>query len=461
MSVSDKTRIFAALAFLFALFVFAGGAFWASHKLWPYALIADAGEQFAFMRRTDFGEKPEWGWPVTREGEGVTVNLEGRPAPGATLIAGAFADGQAVRLLDLDGRVIREWPARFEEIWPDPQHIFPKSHIPTYKFGYGVHGLLADPNGDILVNFEELGMAKLDRCGTVLWTLDRRTHHAVTKAPDGTYWVLANRDVRELDAALVWPPRAPGGLPRRGSSLDPSPPKSFGGDFANYEDLLLHVSADGQVIGEFSILSALIEAAEWSEISQGFNPADRDPTHTNDVEIVTPALAARIAPAKAGDLLINMHNVDMLAVISAESGKMVWRAKGPWVHAHDPDILPDGTISLFDNNDNYWWGAAQHRPGSRIVQFAPDTRAARVVIPSERNDFHFYTRIHGNHQYLPNGDILVVEALAGNVMEFAPDGALVWQYVQKIDEETAAWISEAHRYPPDYFTVTDWACPAG
>jgi hypothetical protein len=65
----------------------------------------------------------------------------------------------------------------------------------------------------------------------------------------------------------------------------------------------------------------------------------------------------------------------------------------------------------------------------------------------------------GRHQYLPNGDLLVLESLFGSVTEFAPDGALVWQYVQPLDDKWAAIIGEAERYPPDFFKVSNWSCP--
>ena len=83
----------------------------------------------------------------------------------------------------------------------------------------------------------------MDRCGDVIWTLDRRTHHAVTPAEDGSFWVPGKRDAREVSKDLALP-----------GMLGPDDEFS-----SEYEDLLLHVSADGKVLREISFLKALID----------------------------------------------------------------------------------------------------------------------------------------------------------------------------------------------------------
>ncbi len=50
----------------------------------------------------------------------------------------------------------------------------------------------------------------------------------------------------------------------------------------------------------------------------------------------------------AGDLLLSMRNFNALAVLNKASGKIVWMQHGPWGQRHDPDIAPDGTVTVFD-----------------------------------------------------------------------------------------------------------------
>jgi len=449
--VSDKVRLFIAAGVLALLAAFALGGVWIGKRLWPYGLVQQALDEWTFQQNTDFGTKPSWAMPIAHAGDGVVVNEAGRPAPGLTLIGGMFRNGLEIRLVDLDGKAVNTWPLDFHRVWPEPTHIFPQSVIPKFKFGYNVHGLLAEPDGDVVFNFDGLGLVKMNRCGAVQWKIDRRTHHSITPDGQGGYWALAHRDIRDLDPHMVLPARGTGRAPR-----------SFDDSYNEYENLLLHIDADGKVIKEFSLLASLFKVATWPELFEVADPESKrhDPMHVNDIEIVTRELARRIPAAKPGDLLLSIRNLHMLAIIDPQTEEFVWRRTGPWVRQHDVDILPDGRLSLYDNNDNHSYNRNLELPGSRIVQFAPDTGQARQVIPTQTNDYYFYSRIYGRHQYLPNGDMLVIEPLFGNVMEFAQDGKIVWQYVAPVDDKRAAIITEAQRFAPGYFTVADWSCPA-
>ena len=70
----------------------------------------------------------------------------------------------------------------------------------------------------------------------------------------------------------------------------------------------------------------------------------------------------------------------------------------------------------------------------------------------------FYTPIAGKHQNLPNGNILVTEALAGRVFEVNQKGDIVWEFINRYDENTVLTITQAIRYPEQYFAVQHWAC---
>ena len=176
----------------------------------------------------------------------------------------------------------------------------------------------------------------MDRCGDVIWTLDRRTHHVVTPAEDGSFWVLGKRDAREVSEDLA--------LPDMLSSDD---------EFSSeYEDLLLHVSADGTVLREISFLQALIDHGGWYLL---YDRPKVSPTHVNDIELVTPALARRISGVEPGDLLLSARHLDALAIVSRRNGGILWLQVGPWIQQHDPDIMPNGTISVFNNNLRVSW----------------------------------------------------------------------------------------------------------
>ena len=140
---------------------------------------------------------------------------------------------------------------------------------------------------------------------------------------------------------------------------------------SEYEDLLLHVSADGTVLREISFLQALIDHGGWYLL---YDRPKVSPTHVNDIELVTPALARRISGVEPGDLLLSARHLDALAIVSRRNGGILWLQVGPWIQQHDPDIMPNGTISVF-NNDLKSLG------GSSIIEFDPRTEESMTRFP--------------------------------------------------------------------------------
>ena len=92
------------------------------------------------------------------------------------------------------------------------------------------------------------------------------------------------------------------------------------------EDTILHVSADGKVLEEISIIDAILKGG-YQVDPPASGEADfetRDPTHLNNIELVTEELAERIPQVEAGDFLVSLRIPSALAVISRESGALVW-----------------------------------------------------------------------------------------------------------------------------------------
>jgi hypothetical protein len=415
------------------------GVIWAKKEIWPYRSLAMFYHDLKFYAfDTGFYSRSNIMIPIAYEGNGVTLNLEGETADGLTLMAGIFPTGVSLRLIGMDGELINKWAVDFWEIWPSPSHIYPKSEIPGFKWGYQVHGMWANPDGSVVFNVANLGLVKMDRCGDVIWTLDRRTHHAVTSTEDGSFWVPAKRDARKVPEDVALP-----------GTLGPD------GEFSSeYEDLLLHVSADGKVLREISFLKALIDHGAWYLL---YDRPEVAPTHVNDIELVTPALARRISGVEPGDLLVSTRHLHALAIVSHRNGAILWLQVGPWVRQHDPDILPDGTISIFNNNDDREDDIDNFFGGSSIVEFDPKTEQSVTISPNDTNE-RFYTRIMGAHQHLDNGNLLITESMQGRVFEVNARSKIVWEYVQPFNDEYAAIIEEAIRFNYDYFKVKNWSC---
>ena len=114
-----------------------------------------------------------------------------------------------------------------------------------------------------------------------------------------------------------------------------------------YEDGVLRVSPEGEVLAEISVLKAL--AATYPGLLS-VNYEDHlevdadDPLHLNGVEPLPAAWADRFPGLAAGDLLVSLRSINTVAVIDPSDGPGEVGALGPFAKQHDPDWLPDGRI---------------------------------------------------------------------------------------------------------------------
>ena len=421
--------------------VFGYGLAAGRYELFPFPLVQYAKgslDQVIAERDTLLGLRPTWLLEAARyEGDGVTRLSAGQAFPGLTLMSGFFDNDLEIRLVRLDGTVANRWPLRFHEIFPDTSHIQPPELVPQTDWNTGVQGARALRDGSVVFNFEGLGTAKLDRCGAVQWTLPRMTHHSVDLSEDGTFWIPGTRYVG-------------------GDSPFPvlKPPYD--------EDTLLHVSADGRVLQEISVLGLLfendLEAVLFANGRGGVDlPQERNITHLNDIEELTPAMAPHFPQFAAGDLILSLRNYNLVLVVDPRTRKVKWHQTGPWLKQHDPDFEPNGRISVFSNNtDGTDTGALLG--GSTIIEIDPRTRATSVEYGHGPNQ-RLFTKYRGKHQRLPNGNEVIVESHAGRVLEINDRDEIVWEFVNRYDDDSVAIVAGATRYPEGYFARTDWTCP--
>lgn len=284
---------------------------------------------------------------------------------------------------------------------------------------------------------------KYATCGGVDWTLDRKTHHSVTRNPDGTFWIPSKRDPKEIAPEDYLP----------GVSYD-SLMKT-----ANYTDSALLVGPDGAVRRELPVLERIIDwIAEIQKIQEfsRFQQVQSDFLHLNDIEVVTPELADRIDGVAAGDLLLSLCNLNALTIVDATTGQAKWMTSGPWIRQHDPDITPEGLITVFD------YGSDQRLPGvkvpgSHVMLYDPSSDQAITLYPKTL-DQSFFTSIMGTQQALPNGNFLITETKRGRVFEVTPDGEMAWSLVLASTDKTAAILESAIRLDPDQFPPSLLAC---
>jgi len=173
-----------------------------------------------------------------------------------------------------------------------------------------------------------------------------------------------------------------------------------------------------------------------------------------------------------GNVLTSLRNIDTICIIDKVTGNIKWQwGPGEISHPHDPSLLENGNILLFDNG-------AHRRDGSlfcysRGVEVNPATNKIEWEYKASPPQ-SFYSALISGCQRLPNGNTLICEGLRGRVFEVTVDGEIVWEYVnpfyapwtggsqgvsggakEGMDVPEYIWpfsnaLFRAYRYMPDY-----------
>lgn len=337
-------------------------------------------------------------------------------------------------VVELDGTSVQHWSVDWFALWPEADHL-PEILRPQQQPGTHIHGAVVMDNGDLVFNFEYLGLMRLDVCGDVVWRLPYQTHHSIHRdEKTGNLWVSGR--IYHEEPSPAFPNHAP--------------PFS--------EPTVLEISPDGEILKEISVtgllqkndLDALLHIDVFEHIANK-NPRSRavatgDILHLNDVEIFPDHLAAGVF--EPGDLMISLRNVHTVLVFDPETEEIVFQKSGGFVGQHDPDFIDGNRISVFDNAS----GINGDALASRIVTVSGEDPFAKPEIDYQGSEeAPFYTQIMGKHQWLDNGNLLLTESTGGRAFEVDGDGEIVWQYVNLIDDDgLVGMLDEAQRLPPRF-----------
>lgn len=369
---------------------------------------------------------------ATREGGGGV-------APALTLITSTWRDfgwNPGLKLIDRDGQVLHEWRVNPTELFSESDH-----RRGTSLSEQDVHGSTLLPDGDVVVNVEYAGTARLDACGDVEWTVSEGNHHSVARAADGSFWI-------------------PGVSQRRQPTSQRYPEGYPGLDGRIFHSLILRVSPDGELLRTIPVLDLLYENDLERFIPKNDQHDQEDVLHLNDVEPLSPEMAAEYPLFEAGDLLASLRNLDLVLVFDPESLEVKWSASRPFIMQHDPDWMGDGWIGVLDNN----WDDTERGTmlgGSRVVALQPHTDSSRVLFPTADSD-PFYTAHRGKWQQLGNGNLLLAESDEGRIVEVGPDGRTLWEWTaESYDDSSVPSVTRASRVDLTREEVAAWPCSPG
>lgn len=331
-------------------------------------------------------------------------------------------------IMDRDGAVRHVWPIDPEEPWAELAQVrgFEVEDIVT-------RGVYVYDNGDLLVSYDarntfpfSMGMAKFDKDGKLIWKNDALIHH----------WAFVD------DQGFIYAP---------GHRLIDSPVKL--GDTMYtidceretiYEDLIVVMNPDGEVIREISVLDSLIDSNYFGLII--LNHVDScDPLHLNEVVLLTEEDASSYPGLSAGDMLISMNAINALAVLDRDTAKVKWLVAGKTSKQHNPRFVGDDGIIALDNR-----GGPIEKGGSRIVKMNLGSEEFETLFPRSDTppDVDFHTDVSGFIDLSEDRSrALVSLTMQGRALEIdLRSGDILWQYDDVHDVSSIVEAGSDQRY---------------
>jgi hypothetical protein len=394
----------------------------ARFQLWPWPLIdqmLEAAKSFReFGAVIPSGRRMRAPEPASRER--FTVHDPARMQGGYYAFAGwDDASGHyAGWLYDASGKPLHRWILDYRLL---------DAESPLGEEDDAPHGFVVLPDGSVVANFDKgFAMGRFDACGRPVWKRSGIFHHLISQAEDGNLWTWAG------DEATA---------------------------YGRYQYMEKFDVATGARIRRIGLVEDVAGGDAQAAVLLGMDPAlasdkregtpgsrkSLDIFHPNDVEELGSALAPRFPMFEAGDLLVSIRRMNLVAVLDGSDHRFKWWSHGPWISQHDPDFTPDGFISVYDNNTD--------RGLSAIIRIDPATREVSEFPAAA--DAAWSSPYMGAHQYLPNGNLLIVAPGEGRAFERSPSGALVMEFnnIPAQGSEFNDHVENGVWLPEGYFTA--------
>jgi len=342
---------------------------------------------------------------------GVVIHEEGKAEDGYNFFTSGHAS--VALLMDMNGRIVHEWRHTFGESFAPPEDVPPRlARFLRRAYLY--------PNGDILGIYEGVGLIKVDHDSNILWARNNRAHHDLEVLPDGRILVLT---------------RAAGLLPH----IDAERPI--------LEDFISILSPEGEEVRRISVLAAL-EGTPWQVHFDNALVRHGDIFHTNTLRVIGEEISLGGAFA-AGNVITSLHRIHLIGVIDLESEAFVWGLTGRFRMQHDPRLLGNGNLLLFDNLGFYPW--------SRVLELDPATGESVWEFKGSP-ERPFFTKHCGVAYRLGNGNTLMVESGAGRAIEVTSEQEIVWEFSSPYRagprDQNVASLFDLRRIPRGH--VTEW-----
>lgn len=398
---------FGGFIFALAFLAFLAGALLMLAQIFPYGPLNDAyrGARAAWDKASRYQDPfvTDFWFPASWPERGVTVHDPARAQAGYTLYTSGH--DTVAMLVSMTGETVHEWRLPYSAVWDETAAV--RDPQPD-NFLYWRRAEVL-PNGDLLAIYVAAGdspwgygLVRLDRDSKVVWRYLAQTHHDLDIAPNGNVYTLTH-EVRNVTYD---------GLPQI--------------TVPRIDDSVVVLSPEGEELRRVSVMDALVRSDYRRLLDRIIWFNREDFIHTNAIEAVTAQEAAVFPFADEGQVLLSLRDIDSLVVLDLETEEIVWALRGPWLAQHDPDILPDGSILLFDNQGHFGPGGR-----SRVIEVDPATAGIQWQYTGTPDE-PFQSDARAAQERLPNGNTLITESMTGRIFEVTRGGDIVWEYLNPI-----------------------------
>jgi hypothetical protein len=273
-------------------------------------------------------------------------------------------------LMDKKGAIQHVWDIGPELIWKNTEHIEGFNRASNiYPVGAHLY-----KNGDLLLTYQGrntfpygVGLAKFDKDSNLLWKKMNFSHHWLSVDKDGFIYV-----------PVFSPLDTPVQLGKSKLQIECS-----GGVLQ--EDVIAILDPDGNEVDRISVLQSLVDSDYLGLVFQAIH-SDRplplkysecDPTHLNDIRVISEEDAATSPHLIAGNLIVSLRSINTIAIIDRHTKLITWLSSGRTVLQHSPRYMGDNTLLAFDN-----LGDSGTRGGSRVIRIDMDTDAIKTIYPN-------------------------------------------------------------------------------
>jgi len=349
------------------------------------------------------------GYVPAREEFGAAIHVPEDVQDGLNLYSSGHAP--EAYLTTLEGELLHRWALPYEEVEGAP----PMEHSTQQAW----RRVRLAGDGSLLAIYEGLALVRVDRNSSLQWFAPG-AHHDLDIDPEGRVHVLTRKHSLQPRVHPVRPV---------------------------LEDFVAVLDGGGRPLQEVSVYEALLDSPWASELldaaPDGIAAREGDVLHTNSIQWLDGSQEELHPGFARGNVLVCFRDIDAVAAIDLGRRRVVWFARGDWRAPHDPTLLSDGGLLIFDNMGHQGYSRALEVSASRVNE-------VRWTFGGEPPE-SLFSVFCGAASRLANGNTLITESCNGRALEVTSSGAVVWSFLSPHragdSGELVAALFEVERIP--------------